>query len=151
MHALDPRPQVRRRGAGQALVEFALILPLFLLLIFAIIDFGYYMFVSISVSHAARAGVRLAAMNKSSCDVIKQTVMHNAVGVSFALSEVAVVAVPHDATIPGSPPTVSVAVTFAHRMFASNFYRFETLPIRSSFKSIVTTWTGKETISFSCP
>jgi len=44
---------------GASLVEFALILPLFLFLIFGIIDFGWYFFVQQTLQYATREGVRL--------------------------------------------------------------------------------------------
>ena len=56
----------RRRGGrgekGQSLVEFALILPIFLLLLFAIVDFGMGFYSWISITNAAREGARLGAV-----------------------------------------------------------------------------------------
>jgi hypothetical protein len=45
---------------GASVVEFALILPWFLLLIFGIIDFGWYFFVQQTLQFATREGTRLA-------------------------------------------------------------------------------------------
>ena len=45
---------------GTTVVEFALVLPLFLMLIFAIVDFGWYFFVQHTVQFATREGTRLA-------------------------------------------------------------------------------------------
>ena len=151
MHDRDPRSATRRKGAGQALVEFALILPLLIVLIFAIIDFGYYLFVTISVNHATRAGVRKAAMNSISCAEVKNVVVQNAVGVVLNPADVIVTPLTRDPAMPGNPPTVSVAVSFTHRMFAPSLWQFSSLPVKSTFKGIVTTWTGKETITFTCP
>jgi hypothetical protein len=50
-----------RRSYGQSMVEFALILPLLLLLIFAIIDLGWYVYNYASVNQAARNGSEAAA------------------------------------------------------------------------------------------
>jgi Flp pilus assembly protein TadG len=52
-------PRARDRGA--AAVEFALVLPLLLLILFAIIDFGRALNAQITLTQAAREGVRLAA------------------------------------------------------------------------------------------
>ena len=49
------------RERGQSLVEFALIVPLFLLLMFAIVDFGMGFYSWITVTNAAREGPRLGA------------------------------------------------------------------------------------------
>ncbi len=53
----------RVRGErGQSLVEFALIAPLFLVLVFAIVDFGMGFQAWITVTNSAREGARLAAV-----------------------------------------------------------------------------------------
>jgi hypothetical protein len=49
-----------REKSGIAAVEFALVLPLFVTLVFAIIDFGWYFFVQHTLQYATREGVRLA-------------------------------------------------------------------------------------------
>lgn len=56
--ALTRRREGRRRTRGQSLVEFALILPVFLLIAFAIVDFGLAFDASIGISNAAREGAR---------------------------------------------------------------------------------------------
>ena len=45
---------------GSTAVEFALVVPLFFLLIFAILEFGWYFFVEHTVQYATREGTRLA-------------------------------------------------------------------------------------------
>jgi Flp pilus assembly protein TadG len=50
------RYQLDRRG--QEIVEYALVLPLLLLLIFAVLDFGLTVFAYSSVANAAREGAR---------------------------------------------------------------------------------------------
>ncbi len=55
---------------AQALVEFALVLPLLLLLLIAIIDFGRALFVYSEVSNAAREAVRYGAVNAADCNEI---------------------------------------------------------------------------------
>jgi len=45
---------------GATAVEFALVLPLFVLLLFGIIDFGRYFFIQHTVQFATREGTRLA-------------------------------------------------------------------------------------------
>jgi Flp pilus assembly protein TadG len=59
---------------GQAQTEFALVLPLLLLLIFGIIELGRVVFIYNSLADAARQGARVAAVNQrdtgsgSKCD-----------------------------------------------------------------------------------
>jgi hypothetical protein len=54
--------RVARTGSGQALVEFALILPIFLILLFGIIDFGRYVYTANSLNNAAREGARIGSV-----------------------------------------------------------------------------------------
>lgn len=48
---------------GQSLVEFALVLPILLLLICAIIDFGWLYYNQITLNNAAREGARYAVIH----------------------------------------------------------------------------------------
>lgn len=58
----------RRREAGQALVEFALILPLLLVLLFGMLDFGKAYNYWIDSTHLSATGARWAAVNKNPGD-----------------------------------------------------------------------------------
>lgn len=51
-----------RRERGQALVEFALVLPIFLILLLGIIDFGWALKSWITVTNATREGARMGAV-----------------------------------------------------------------------------------------
>jgi len=54
----------RKNGEkGQALVEFTLLVPIFLLLLFAIVDFGMGFYSWITITNAAREGARLGAVH----------------------------------------------------------------------------------------
>jgi uncharacterized protein (UPF0333 family) len=55
-----------RRGRGQALVEFALVFPLFLLVLMSIIVFGLYVFYNQQLENAAREAARYAATHSAS-------------------------------------------------------------------------------------
>ncbi len=56
------RERRRWRERGQALVEFALALPILLILIFGLVDFGFGLKTHISVTNASREGARLGAV-----------------------------------------------------------------------------------------
>lgn len=56
---------LRSTGTGQTLVEFALVLPLFILLLFGLLDVGRYVYMNSVLSQAAREGARLAAAEAS--------------------------------------------------------------------------------------
>lgn len=51
------------RDRGAALIEFALIMPLLLLLILGIVDGGWAFFQNLEVRHGAREAARLAAVH----------------------------------------------------------------------------------------
>ncbi|MPZ71426.1 MAG: pilus assembly protein [Actinobacteria bacterium] len=66
----------RRRGSGgtsqrgAAAVEMAIVLPLLLLLVFGIVEFGLIFNRWITVTHSAREGVRQLALGKPDADAI---------------------------------------------------------------------------------
>jgi hypothetical protein len=64
----------RLRGHGQALVEFALVFPLFLILLFSIITFGLFVFYNQQLANAAREAARYAAVHSSTsqCPTVGQ-------------------------------------------------------------------------------
>lgn len=60
--------------SGQALVEFVLVFPLFLILLFSIISFGLYIFYNQQLANAAREAARYAAVHSSTaqCPTVSQ-------------------------------------------------------------------------------
>ena len=66
-HRINPvtgQPDSRRARAA-AVVEFAVVLPLLLTILFGIIEYGYIFMVRQTVQHAAREGCRLAVLQTS--------------------------------------------------------------------------------------
>jgi len=57
------------RVRGQSLTEFALILPVLLLVIFGVLDFGRAIYAYNAVSNAAREGGRTAIVNQTTTDI----------------------------------------------------------------------------------
>ena len=57
-----------RGSQGVTIMEFSLVLPLLLVLIFTIVDFGMYFFISHTVQFATREGVRLALVGRTLTD-----------------------------------------------------------------------------------
>jgi len=55
----------RRHTSGQALVEFALVIPLLILIFMGLFDFGRAVFAYNSLSNAAREGARVAIVDQS--------------------------------------------------------------------------------------
>lgn len=82
--------QRRRRSSGKdrgaAAVEFALLLPVLLLLIFGFIDFGRALNAQITLTQAVREGARLAALGQSSVASRTQTAATGLSQVSVSLT-----------------------------------------------------------------
>lgn len=56
----------RSRWRGQALAEFALVIPIFLVMLFAIVDLGRVVWASNAVAHGAREAARFAIVHGGS-------------------------------------------------------------------------------------
>jgi Flp pilus assembly protein TadG len=109
-------PFDRRGGRGQSLVEFSLVLPILLLLLFGIIDAGRLIFTYNDVANAARSGVRTAIVNQSTtgsntCDTTAPDAyptgcaIASALGLALTAADVCVDY--HDVTTPAPSPCVT--------------------------------------------
>lgn len=59
----------RDTEVGQSLVEFTMILPIFLLMLFAMVDFGRGFYTWLIVTNAAREGARVAAVQSDAATI----------------------------------------------------------------------------------
>jgi len=76
----QPKRLQRRSEKGQSLAEFVLVLPIFLILVFAIIDFGLGFHAWLTVTNSAREGARLGAVRapaSGACDYDPSTKADN--------------------------------------------------------------------------
>lgn len=64
--------RVGKKERGQAMVEFALVLPVFMLLIFGIVDFGMGFHTWITVTNSAREGARLGAVRGTQAQIVQR-------------------------------------------------------------------------------
>ena len=62
------KPQLKRRTA-QALVEFALILPILLVILIGIMEFGYLVKNQLTLANATREGARAASLGKMTTEI----------------------------------------------------------------------------------
>ncbi len=80
----------RRRERGQGLVEFALIFPLFILLLLVVFDFGRAVYAHHTIANAARSAARVAIVDQSAdrveASAIAQTVGLNPDDISVDLT-----------------------------------------------------------------
>jgi Flp pilus assembly protein TadG len=95
---------------GQALIEFALILPLFLLLLFGMIDFGRAYSASVTLTNAAREGARYG--------VIQPT------NTSGIISRVQTTAGPYNDSNLGVTPSCSPSCSSGNDVIVQTTYQF---------------------------
>ena len=72
---------------GQSMVEFALILPLMILIIAGIFDLGRAFFASITITNAAREGARYGTLNpdyyQGICDATKNEALNSGISLGY--------------------------------------------------------------------
>ena len=88
------RSRVLRRQGGQTLAEFAIILPVLLLILFAIVDLGRAVYAYSVVANCAREGARFGQIST-----------HTSAGIIAAVKNAAVGLNTEDMTIGVSQPT----------------------------------------------
>lgn len=74
-----PRSNARPRGRGQALVEFSLVIPIFLVLMVGVFDLGRAVFAYNTLTNAAREGARLAIVNQHQPSIIERAKKQTAI------------------------------------------------------------------------
>lgn len=104
------RAHARRDDRGAAAVELALILPILLVLVMGIVQFGLTFSQWLEMEHAAREGARWGSLGYAS-SVIKAKVREDAPGLSPALTDAQISVMPAD---PLSHPGESVTVQISY-------------------------------------
>lgn len=121
----------RQRGRGQALVEFALVAPVFFLVLFAIVEAGRFMFYYETLNNATREGARYAIVNganslgcptgppapgSSSCDPTGEDVKERVRNAAFGVLGAGVTVTPtwHDPANNGRGSTITVTATYTY-------------------------------------
>ena len=107
LKCLTGRP--RKREDGQSLVEFVLVVPIFLLVLFAIVDFGMAFHAWITVTNSAREGARVGAVRASSAD-IEQRVRDTATSLDQANLSVGIT---NAGGLPGESVVVDVSYDYS--------------------------------------
>jgi len=123
--------KLRRDSGGQAVVETALVLPLLLLLLMGIIEFGRLGNAYLAVTHAARHGVRHAAVGASNSDIVAQV---HAATTHLARENITVEVTPVP-TQRRSGQDITVTVTYPLRLylpFANLVFTANPVVVRSS-------------------
>ena len=87
-----------RRRRGAAVVEFAIVVPIFVLLVFGMIEFGRMVMVHQLLVGAAREGARQAIVNGATAVDVEQTVRNYLTATSIDGQEASVTVTPDPAT-----------------------------------------------------
>lgn len=145
----------RRRGSGQSLVEFALVLPLFLLLFFTIVDFGRAVFMYNSITNAAREGARLAIVNQDNASILARARQQVAVAETGAPNVTVAFYVAEDdgsADTSAPCPSTSYFGCVAVVSFETTYRPLTPIVGNILFKNGVTlTATSSLTVEYACP
>jgi hypothetical protein len=132
MSAMAILKSKRKEDSGQALVEFALSALLFLLVVFAVMDFSYFFYVKLTLQNAVRQAGRYAitgqAMSGASrYNSILQTVENYSLGIAPA-AEITICSASGGCGTAGGP-SEAITITIAHP------YKFITPSIAAFFKN----------------
>ncbi len=104
----------RERKRGQSLVEFAIILPIFLVLCTGAIDLGRVYFAHVALVGAVEQGVRTAALKPNINDtIVVNTVVNEPSGTLTLVPGNVTVSPPFASRAQGSTITVSAHTDFA--------------------------------------
>ncbi len=118
-----------KRDRGAAAVEFALVLPLLLVLVFGIIDFGYLVNRGSLINNAARDAAREGSLHGTKSEVTAvataalDAVPNATVAVTCKKPDASACGVNYDAAIASGGTTV-VTITYVHEMITPIGYLF---------------------------
>ncbi len=169
LRVLRRRGQGLRKDDGASAVEFALVLPILLMLLFGVVDYGWWFGETLGLRSGVREAARLGAVNEvvpaaSSADAVKAVMLQRSPQLSSdaAALAVAVRIYGPGATgeIPGTGSTLLICATFPGESItglgdvlypfpddqaASATMRLEKTPVLSD--SQTANWTGECSLS----
>lgn len=113
------------RTRGQSLVEFALVIPIFLMMLFAVIDMGRLVYINNALAQGAREGARWGSVQDRSLSAAGRTAVESQAANSLAAVPNPVVRVTcidgvtaaEDATICGKGDVLVVKISSQVTMF----------------------------------
>jgi Flp pilus assembly protein TadG len=127
-----------RRSRGQSLVEFALLLPIILILMAAVFDIGRVLDASIVLTNAVRTGARFGSIHPTWYDSVRARVIDfannsgmNFTGVQLEAANVSVVM----STAPGA--SVIVTVDYDLPLYFGRIVGLSTIHIQRSAEMMV--------------
>jgi Flp pilus assembly protein TadG len=147
----------RRRGPagrGQALVEFALVIPIFLLVLVAIFDLGRAVFAYNTLTNAAREGARTAIVNQYKPTIVARAKQQTAI---VELNDPSVTVDFYQVQADGTPDTSKQCALVAVGCLAVVSFEATYQPITPLISNIIfkngVTMTARAVLSveYSCP
>ncbi len=104
----------RRNRRGASAVEFAIVAPIFILLVFGMIEFGRMCMVQQLLTNASREGARLAVLDGSTEDAVKDVVENYLVNAAVPIDRDDITVTPNPtAAAYGEPVSVTVSVNYS--------------------------------------
>ncbi len=101
----------RKAGQGQALVEMALVLPILIMLIFGIVEFGRILNTHLVVTELSREGARKGAIGETDSNIVT-TIQNNATASDLNVSDLTITIDPVSAGKRARGTSVKVEVTY---------------------------------------
>jgi Flp pilus assembly protein TadG len=114
----------RQRSRGQSLVEFAIVFPIFILVLFAVIEFSFMLYSQMTVSNAAREAARVSVVDPDACTIpalAKATAQGAATGLNSTFLSTTVPPIANCSKAAQGTP-VSVTVDYTYHTFFPLFF-----------------------------
>lgn len=103
----------RRERRGASVVEFAIVAPIFILLVFGMIEFGRMCMVQQLLTNASREGARRAVLDGTTEDEVKDVVENYLINAAVPVDRDNITVTPNPAVAAyGEPVTVTVGVAY---------------------------------------
>ncbi|HVX13172.1 MAG TPA: TadE family protein [Pirellulales bacterium] len=112
MRRISRKPKANRRGA--ALVEFALVAPIFLVCVVGSIEIGRAIMVQESLTNASREGVRVGILDGAMSSDVTTAVNNYLSGVSISGANTSVSPADPGTQPEGTQVTVSVSISYSN-------------------------------------
>lgn len=139
MDTFKPLPitrTARRPSHGQGLVEFALLLPLLILVVIGTVDLGRLFDAYVVMTNAAREGARYGASNPTQTSNIQAQSITEANNSGYTITSSMVTVSTPSGTTGGNPVTVSIRYPFTF-MTTYLFAGVQTLQVQTSATMVI--------------
>src|SRR5579871_1898491 len=125
-HGAVSKPGHRPRG--NATVEFAMVLPLFFLLVFGILDFGRLFFIQETLQYALREAGRFAVTGQNNgtnrVEAIRQVAEKSAMGLGITDSQIQISSIGSNNFAGGPRQTMTISMNYGVRLITPMIGRY---------------------------